>query len=81
MMQDINITMSVYNLIEYSNNYSDTSGSLWNFKGDEITGNINLTNNNSSTFKYKSNLVGNTDADGANRKKRCKNSCIIKIFE
>ena len=27
----INITISMYNLIEYSHNYSDTSGSLWNF--------------------------------------------------
>ena len=26
-------------------------------------------NNNSSSFKYKSNLIGNTDVDGANRKK------------
>ena len=59
----------MYNLIEYSDNYSDTSGSLWQFKRDEIIGNINLTNNNSSSFKYKSNLIGNTDADGANRKK------------
>ena len=30
----INITMSMYNLTEYSDNYSDTSGSLWNFKKD-----------------------------------------------
>ena len=30
----INITMPMYDLIEYSNNYSDTSGSLWNFKRD-----------------------------------------------
>ena len=28
----INITMPMYNLLEYSDNYSDTSGSLWNFK-------------------------------------------------
>ena len=28
----INITMPMYNLIEYSDNYSDTSGSLWQFK-------------------------------------------------
>ena len=61
--------MPMYNLIEYSDNYSDTSGSLWQFKRDEIIGNINLTNNNSSSFKYKSNLIGNTDVDGANRKK------------
>ena len=28
----INITMHMYNLIEYSDNYSDTSGSLWHLK-------------------------------------------------
>ena len=28
----INITMPMYNLTEYSDNYSDTSGSLWQFK-------------------------------------------------
>ena len=61
--------MPMYNLIECSDNYSDTSGSLWNFKRDEIIGNINITNNTSSSFKYKSNLLGDTDADGANRKK------------
>ena len=65
----INITMPMYNLIEYSDNYSDTSGSLWIFKRDEIIGNINVTNNNSLSLKYKSNLIGDTDADGANRKK------------
>ena len=46
----LNITMPMYNLIEYSDNYSDTSGSLWNFKRDEIIGNINLTNNSSSSL-------------------------------
>ena len=62
--------MPMYNLTEYSDNYSDTSDtSLWQFGRDEIIGDINLTNNNSSSFKYKSNLVGNTDADGANRRK------------
>ena len=30
----INIIMPVNNLIEYSDNYSDTSGSLWDFKRD-----------------------------------------------
>ena len=29
--QHINIAMPMYNLIEYSGNYSDTSGSLWQF--------------------------------------------------
>ena len=68
--EHINITMPMYNLIEYTYNYSDSSGSLWNFRRDEIIGNINLTNNNSSSFKYNSNLIGDTVADGANRKKK-----------
>ena len=80
--EHINIAMPMYNLIEYGENYSDTSGSLWQFKRDESTGNINLTNNNSSSFKYKANLISNTDADRASRKKRrYKSSCTIKIFE
>ena len=62
--------MPMYKLIGYSDNYSDTSGCLWQFKRDEITGNINLKNNNSLSFKYKSNLISNTVADGANRKKK-----------
>ena len=59
----------MYNLIEYSDNYSDTSGTLWQFKRDEIIGAINLTNNNSSFFKYKSNLISDTDENGADREK------------
>ena len=41
--EHINIAMPMYNLIEYSDNYSDTSGSLWQFKRDEIEGDIDLT--------------------------------------
>ena len=29
----VNAAMPIYNLIEYSDNYSDTSGNLWVFKG------------------------------------------------
>ena len=39
--------MSMYNLIEYSDNYSDTSGSLWQFKRDELEENADLTVDNS----------------------------------
>ena len=49
----INITIPMYNLIEYSDNYSETSGSLWNFKRDEIINNANVTyDNNFPSFKY-----------------------------
>ena len=54
--------MPMYNLTEYSDNYSDTSGSSWNFKRDEITNNGDVTNDdNAPSFKYKSNLIGNTE--------------------
>ena len=32
--KDIDIVMPMYNLIEYSNNYSKTSGSLWQYCKD-----------------------------------------------
>ena len=57
--------MPMYNLIEYSDNYSDTSGSLWDFKRDEIVDNANVTNDdNAPSFKYKANLIGNTENNG-----------------
>ena len=41
-----------------------------------------MTNDdNAPSFKYKANLIGNTVADGRNKKRRCKNSCTIKIFK
>ena len=56
--------MPMYNLIKYSDNYSDTSGSLWGFKRDEINTDANVSTANSSSFKYKSSVIGNTEADG-----------------
>ena len=60
----INITMPMYNLIEYSDNYSDTSGTLWQFARNEIINNANVTNDdNAPSFKYKANLIGNTETN------------------
>ena len=63
--------MPMYNLIEYSNNYSDTSGILWQFKRDKQNMNngnpVNVTTNDSSSFKYKSSLIGESTAVGGNR--------------
>ena len=51
----------MYNLIEYSDNYSDTSGRLWQFKRDEVPAtNADSTINNSQSFKYKAPLVRKT---------------------
>ena len=56
----------MHNLIEYSNNYSDTSASSRQFKRDEVTNkNADLTINNSQSFKYKAALLGKT-ADAVN---------------
>ena len=61
--------MPMYNLIEYSNNYSDTSGNLW--KRDEENMNngnpVNVTTDGSSSFKYKSSFIGESTAVGGNR--------------
>ena len=57
--------MPMYNLTEYSDNYSDTSESLWNFKRDEIINNVDVTNDdNALSFKYKASIIGNTDNNG-----------------
>ena len=51
----------MYNFIEYSDNYSNTSGRLWQFKRDEVTDkNADLTVNNSQSFKYKAVLLVKT---------------------
>ena len=75
----INITMPMHNLIEYSDNYSDTSGSLWSFKRDEIVDNANVTNDdNSPSFKYKASLIGNTETNGT--KNRVKIAVPLKYL-
>ena len=74
--------MPMYNLTECSNNYSDTSGSLWQLKRDGIEGDVDLIVDTSSSFKYILNFIGDTVADGANRKKEgVKIADTIKIFK
>ena len=76
---DINITMPMYNLIEYSDNYSDTSGSSQSFKRDVIDNNAEVSNNdNAPSFKYKANLIGNTETDRT--KKRVKIAVPLKYL-
>ena len=60
--------MPIYNLIEYSDNYSDTSGSLWDFNRDEIVNNTDVTSdNNAPSFKYKGSIIGNTENNGTKK--------------
>ena len=57
--KDDDFVMSIYNLIKYSDNYSKTSGSLWQYYDDEP--NDLLTN--SESFKYKTKITGKTPSD------------------
>ena len=62
--EDLDLVMSIYNLIKYSSNYSETTGSLWFYSKDEAT-NFNNDFENADdlkSFKYKSKLLGNTVA-------------------
>ena len=55
--------MPMYNLIEYSDNYQDSSATLYQYKRDKPpNNNVNLTADNSTYFKYKVNLLGNIAA-------------------
>ena len=54
---DLDIAMSVYNLLEYSQNYSMTSGSLWNYYRDEID-DIDDDASDGRSFKDKTRIVG-----------------------
>ena len=85
--ENLDIIMPMYNLIEYSDNYADSSGSLYQFKRDESSINnagnlLNVALDNSTSFKYKASLSGKSDdADGNDRSlKKYENSSAIKIF-
>ena len=73
--------MPMYHLIKYSDNYADSSGSLYQFKRGEYPMNdaenlLNVALDNSSSFKYKESLLGKaTDADGNDRS--LKNTKIV----
>ena len=57
---DIDIEMPMYNLIKYSDNYSKTSGSLWQYYKDIPNGNLAR----SESLKYKVKITGKTPNNG-----------------
>ena len=60
--ETLDITMSMYNLIEYSDNYQDSSATPYQYKRDEPLEDdvvADLTADNSSSLKYKISLLGN----------------------
>ena len=58
--ENLDIVMPMYNLIEYSDNYQDSSATLYQYKQDEPPEDdavADLTANNSNSFKYKIKLL------------------------
>ena len=51
--------MLIYNMLEYSQNYSMTSGSLWNYYRGE-TDDADYNASDDISFKYKTKIVGKT---------------------
>ena len=73
--ENLDIVMPMYNLREYSDNYQDSSATLYQYKRDEPPDGDpipNLAVDNSSSFKYKVNLLGNPVLDGAIAKRSVK---------
>ena len=81
--EDLDITMAMYNLIEYSDNYQDSSATLYQYKRDEPpeANAINdLTTDTSSSFKYKVELLGNPVLDGNIAKRSVKVVALLKYL-
>ena len=68
--KDSDIVMPMYNLIEYSDNYAKTTGSLWQYCKDIPARNANneiiifAENNTTDSFKFKAKITGQTGNDG-----------------
>ena len=71
--KDIDIVIPIYNLIEYSDNYAKTTGSLWQYCKD-----IQARNNNNEitefkagsttdSFNFKAKITGQTANDGTKK--------------
>ena len=65
-VDNLDIVMSMYNLLQYSKNYRKTIGSLYNYYRDKLSNDAddnnfdNIKVVNSEAFKYKNKITGNT---------------------
>ena len=67
---NLDLIMNMYKLTKYSDNFSDSTASLCQYKRQEQNYNngniVDLATNDSTSFKYKSDLLGNATAEGGN---------------
>ena len=67
--EDLDIVMPMYNLWEYSDNYQNSTGSLYQFKRDEPPDNNANVVNDTTSLVYKSNLIKGSDNNNVNNVK------------
>ena len=67
--EDLDIVMPMYNLLEYTDNYQDSTGSCYQFKRDEPPDDNEDVANSTSSLVYKSKLISGTDDNNVNNVK------------
>ena len=69
--EDLDVVMPMYNLLEYSKNYSKTNGSFWNYYRDEpnrgANNNINYSIKDSKSFYYKASIMGKLEGNNTEK--------------
>ena len=72
--EDLDVVMSMHNLLEYSKNYSKTTGSFWNYYRDEPNSGLGGNNNNvnysikdSKSFDYKTSITGKLEGNNTEK--------------
>ena len=84
--EDLDILMPMYNLLEYSKNYSKTTGSFCNYYRDEPNSGLGGADNNisysikdSKSFDYKTSIAGKLE--GNNTEKEAETVVPLKTFK
>ena len=78
--EDLDIVMPMYNLLEYSDNYQNSTGSLYQFKRDEPQDDNAEVGNNTTSLVYKSKLIKGTDNNNINNVKLVVTSKYVSNF-
>ena len=78
--EDLDIVMPMYNLLEYSDNYQNSTGSLYQFKRDEPPDDNASFGNNRTSLVYKSKLIKGTDNNNVNNVKLVVPLKYVSIF-
>ena len=69
--KDLDIVMPMYNFIEYSKNYSKTTGRLWNHYRDETNSgavrDINYSIGGLKSFDYRTSITGRLEGNNTEK--------------